>query len=132
MKMLISFLIPLVIQAQTAKDLITNAKVTIDLKKQYLFVQENCEACEQALLYLSECDEKIKKSYSVVAMESEVWAKKMSQSNLIKKMGPEHVYLMSYVEAKKMSVLGTPTYWPLIDKKLRPKTCDQLKNEMKM
>jgi hypothetical protein len=132
MILLISLLFPVLTFAQVALDLATNTNVTLDPKKQYLFVQDGCEACEKALLNLSICNDKIKKSFSIIAMESEDWAKKSYASQLIKKIQPQNFYLMSFVEAKKMKVFGTPTYWPNIDKKLRPRTCEQLKKEMKL
>lgn len=132
MKVLMSLLLPILSFAQTALDLETSKNILIDLKKQYLFVQDNCEACEKALLNLSACDDQIKKSFSIIAMESETWAKRTYASPVIKKIRPRNFYLMSFSEAKKMKVFGTPTYWPDMDNKLRPRTCDQLKKEMKL
>lgn len=132
MKIFLSLVFPILSHGQIALDLATNKSVLIDPKKQYLFVQDNCEACEKALLNLSSCDDEVKKSFSIIAMESETWAKKTYASSMIKKIRPQHFYLMSFIEAKKMNVFGTPTYWPHFDNKLKPRTCDQLKKEMKL
>lgn len=128
-----------ILYAQTARDLVTQKAVVLNVveeagsaKNPMLFVQDNCEACENALQNLSLCEQKIRSMFSIVAMENEVWAQKLQTSPVIQKIQPQNFYLMSFAEAKKMKVFGTPTYLPGLDKKLRPRTCDQIQKEMKL
>ena len=122
-----------ILYAQTAQDLVTQQSVILNVgDTQLLFVQDNCEACEKALQNLSLCEEKIRNRFSIVAMENEVWARKLHRSPIVQKIQPQNFYLMSFIEAKKMKVFGTPTYLPGLDKKLRPRTCDQIQKEMKL
>jgi protein-disulfide isomerase len=120
--------------AQTLKDLVS-AKTEIlgpqSLKsKAYLFIQEDCEACEKSLQALARCSFAIRSKMNLVVLESEAWAVKKIKSPEVQKVKFASLNFMTREEAQKIKVRGTPTYYIGQIFELKPLSCQDIKKSL--
>jgi hypothetical protein len=92
----------------------------------FLFIQEDCEACEEALNKASHCSAEVRTKLNLVALESESWALKKSVSREVIKMSPQSFFQISRSEAKKLGVKGTPTFLTQKENLMKSVKCDEL------
>lgn len=93
-----------------------------------MFIQEDCEACEKALSEAARCAPETRNKVNLVALESESWALKKSVSSMVVKMSPRSFYSMTRAEAKKLGVIGTPTFLSRHVKIMKELKCSEIKN----
>lgn len=121
----------LVLHAQQAVQISSqqkiNLKTLMDAGDVFLFVQQDCEACEEAMLKTMKCPTSLRQRISLVALESDEWALKKSVSSEVVKMMPKSFFQMSREEAKKLDVIGTPTFRAKNWNKMASLNCDELK-----
>jgi|GEM_PF-2793709 hypothetical protein len=117
--------------AQILKDLVTTKSQIVGLQslksKAYLFIQEDCEACEASLLRLAKCSLAIRSRISLVVLESETWAMKKIKSPGIERIHFLSLNFMTREEAQKINVRGTPTYLIGQISELKPLSCREIK-----
>ena len=108
-----------------------NLKDWVNRGEIFLFIQEDCEACEEALKLASHCSSDIRTKINLVALESESWALKKSLSREVVKMAPQSFFLISRSEAKKVGVKGTPTFLTQKVNAMKSMNCDELSKAIK-
>ncbi|MFN8847637.1 MAG: hypothetical protein ACK5V3_15355 [Bdellovibrionales bacterium] len=103
-----------------------NLKEWLNRGEVFLFIQEDCEACEEALIKASRCPVEIRSKISLVALESESWALKKSVSREVVKMAPQSFFQISRNESKKLGVKGTPTFLSQKENLMKSLNCNEL------
>ncbi len=103
-----------------------NLKQWLDRGEVFLFIQEDCEACEEALAKASHCSAEVRTKINLVALESESWALKKSLSREVIKMSPQSFFQISRNEAKKLGVKGTPTFITQKESLMKSLKCSEL------
>ncbi len=120
--------------AQTLKDLVSGKTEILEPQsinsKAYLFIQQDCEACEKSLRGLARCSSIIRSKMNLVVLESEAWAVQKIKSPEVKKINFASLNFMTREEAQKIKVRGTPTYLIGQIHELKPLSCREIKTRM--
>lgn len=117
-------------KAQVVKNLGGDHGASIFKQRAYLFIQENCEACESSLHQLRTCSLKIRSKMNLVILESEPWALNKIKSSEVQKIQFQSLNFMTFEEAKKIKVRGTPTYLIGQISELKPLSCQEIKKQL--
>lgn len=123
----------LFIQAFAQKAVQLSSQQEFNLEKQlshgdlFLFIQEDCEACEKALKKIGDCPVSVRQKINLVALGTPNWALKKSLSKEVLKISPLSIYHMLFSEAKKLDVKGTPTFRWKQGNELKIFDCEDLK-----
>ena len=120
--------------AQTLKDLVSAKTEILGTQsinsKAYLFIQQDCEACEKSLQGLARCSFAIRSKMNLVVLESEAWAVQKIKSPEVKKINFASHNFMTREEAQKIKVRGTPTYLIGQLTELKPLSCRDIKKRL--